>query len=102
MQLHVEAFMNKDTVRTVTSLHYSVINHLIGLEINSKRKLNASLYTDSAEIDFCKPQKNTERCNMIKINGSEGCSALKYLRDVNIYQQSVKRQNTSHQGYFGE
>lgn len=90
--------MNKDKVQTVTCLYYSVINHLAMPEMNS----NASLHTHSAEIDFCKPQKNNERCNMIKINGSEGCPALKYLRGVNIYQQSVTRQNTSHQGYSGE
>lgn len=44
--------MNKDTVPTATSLYYTVINHLIGQEINSEGKLNASLHADSAEIDF--------------------------------------------------
>lgn len=37
--------MNTDTALTPTSLYYSVINHLIGLEINSEGKLNASLNT---------------------------------------------------------
>lgn len=83
--------MNKDTVLTATGLYYSVINHLIGQEINSEGKLNASLHSDSAEIDFGKPGKNNERCNMIKINGTACCSSLKYLQGVNIYQQSVKR-----------
>lgn len=36
--------MNKDTVPTATSLYYSVFNHLIGLEINSERKLNTPLH----------------------------------------------------------
>lgn len=42
----------------------------------------------------------TEWGNMIKINDAAFCSAFKDLRGVNIYQQSVKRQNSSHQGYF--
>lgn len=49
--------MNKDTVLAATSLYYSVINHLIGPEINSEGKLNASLHTDSAEIDFVGSRK---------------------------------------------
>lgn len=37
--------MNKDTFLPPTALYYSVINHHIGLEINSGGKLNASLNT---------------------------------------------------------
>lgn len=48
------------------------------------------LCTLYAQIDFCKPQKNNERCYMIKINCTVCCSALKYLQGVNIYQRSVE------------
>lgn len=38
---------------------------------------------------------------MITVNDNDGFSALKYLQGVNIYQQSVGRPNSNHQGYFG-
>lgn len=39
---------------------------------------------------------------MIKINDTACRLALKYLQGVNIYQQSVKRHNTSHPSYLKE
>lgn len=49
--------MNKETLLTALCLYYCVFNHLIGFEINSKRTLNASVHTDSTEIDFVSIRK---------------------------------------------